>query len=97
MGENVYDQDDGLKEISRSTGRRYLICAAVTAVLSIVALFLSYMVDPWEPHADADRWWWMALSYSAGGTAVLTFIVGSIIRAVWFLPGEETKVIRKLR
>jgi hypothetical protein len=82
--------------LRRDSGRGLLVVSAVAFAISLLALFKSLSIESYAYNAAADRAWWDTICNVSGATAGTTFLVGSVIRAIWFLPGDEAKPIRKL-
>ncbi|MGF7172116.1 hypothetical protein FHS91_003821 [Sphingobium xanthum] len=74
-------------KIARSNGQNWLGVAIASGLLGGLAVALAMMVGTYSA-------WWLPLVGLAAlflNTSVLALVTGSIIRALWFLPGQDVK------
>ena len=84
--------------VKRPTGQGWFVVAVISGCVGALSfLFVLGMKKEsyglLEPEPFSWRLLFMAVSEYALGLALFATAIGSILRALWFLPGEEEKTL----
>jgi hypothetical protein len=93
---NTVAQDDGVV-VTRSNGGALIAGGWVMIVLAALGLLLGVttLASPRSVSGAASSWFLTVASVAIFQIGLLLAIAGYIVRAIWFLPGEEQKRIQR--
>jgi hypothetical protein len=82
--------------IKRPTGGNFIVCGVVSMMLGAIAAF-ACLFFPTEQYGIVDevnvaiRGYLLIASGGLSSMGFTLFLIGHVIRALWFLPGEDKK------